>query len=146
MKRHRADFESEADEQQQRPGDEIQRPIGRLLDERIVSAATPTKICAKKSAKLSKSNVSPKALSWLPQRSTVSPAPSASPSKLIHANKPFPGSLMKRSSNMTTKAVSSTWVAGRSGMRLTSIFLVLFRSRFFICHWRGLGCKTSLER
>ena len=33
MKRHRADFESEADEQQQRPGDEIQRPIGRLLDE-----------------------------------------------------------------------------------------------------------------
>src|SRR5262249_44676217 len=53
----------------------------------------------------------------------VSPAQSASPSRLIQARKPFSCSLRKRSRSMTTKAGNHTGPAGSRGTRLATVIL-----------------------
>src|SRR5215470_3285952 len=69
----------------------------------------------------------------------LSPAQSASPSRLIQARKLFSRSSRKRSRSMTTRAVNHTWAAGSNGTRLTSVML-----RFGLAVG-GHGCRLDGE-
>src|SRR4029077_10196523 len=73
----------------------------------------------------------------------LSPAQSASPSRLIQARNPFSRSSRKRSRSMTTKAVNNTWAAGSRGTRLASVML---RSRLAVgSHGCGLDGENPFQ-